>query len=140
MPGGRFSPLCRLSASNSVTLQLLVWQVGVLAGEGLNARQACPCEAEERAALYNLACCYAQLDEVESGIAVLTGLLETGFDEFDMLRSDDRLAALRHSPDFEEMLDATEEEGAVVLCGGRKRRKSIDERRPRLQTGMEPVL
>ena len=96
----------------------------------LSRRQACPSEAEERAALYNLACCYSRLDEIEAGIAVLTGLLEAGFEELDMLRSDERLTALRHSPDFEELLVGCDlkHPGAVVLYGGRKRRKSIDER------------
>lgn len=46
-----------------------------------------PSEEEEEAALYNLACCYSKLGELDSGLAVLRGLLELPcFHDFDVLR------------------------------------------------------
>lgn len=48
---------------------------------------ASPSEEEEEAALYNLACCYSKLGELDSGLAVLRGLLELPcFHDFDVLR------------------------------------------------------
>lgn len=39
---------------------------------------ACPSDAEERAALYNLACCYAQLGQREAALTCLDSVLESG--------------------------------------------------------------
>lgn len=46
-----------------------------------------PSEAEEEEALYHLACCYSKLGELDSGLAVLRGLLELPcFHNFEVLR------------------------------------------------------
>lgn len=65
---------------------------------------ACPSEKEERSALYNMACCYSQLEELESGVACIRGLLEDGFDDFATLRSDPDLQFIRSSTEFESLL------------------------------------
>lgn len=83
---------------------------------------ACPSEGEERAALYNMACCYAQLEEMDSGLSVLQGLLENGFEDYDTLRTDEDLAPLRASPDFEALVAKAEQRG-TGLFGGRKRQR-----------------
>lgn len=59
-------------------------------------------------ALFNMACCYSQLEEVDSGIACIRGLLEDGFDDFATLRSDPDLQYLRASSDFAPLLKSFE--------------------------------
>ena len=83
---------------------------------------ACPSEGEERAALYNMACCYAQLEEVDSGLSVLQGLLENGFDDYDTLRTDEDIAPLRAEADFEALLSKAEQRGKGFF-GQRKRQR-----------------
>jgi hypothetical protein len=39
---------------------------------------ACPSDAEEHAALYNMACCYAQLGQKAAALTCLESILETG--------------------------------------------------------------
>lgn len=92
---------------------------------------ACPSEGEERAALYNMACSFSRLEEADSGITVLRGLLETGFDELDTLRTDEDLAFLRQSPEFDALLDSFDAgaggpfaaAAAALFNGSRKRQK-----------------
>lgn len=54
-----------------------------------------PSEQEEETALFNLACCYSKLGELDSGLAVLRGLLE--------LPSFDNFTALWQTPDIQEI-------------------------------------
>lgn len=105
---------------------------------------ASPSEEEEEAALYNLACCYSKLGELDSGLAVLRGLLELPcFHDFDTLRwdllntvhvrchnrdsSDQMTCALcRHTPDLQELrstwgfvaLLQEFDQGAMTQVGG----------------------
>jgi hypothetical protein len=59
----------------------------VLLADSLAQACACPSEQEEEAALYNMVCCYSKLGELDSGLAVLRGLLELPcFHNFDILR------------------------------------------------------
>lgn len=39
---------------------------------------SCPSDAEENAALYNMACCYAQLGQVSAAMTCLEAVLENG--------------------------------------------------------------
>jgi hypothetical protein len=85
---------------------------------------ACPSEGEERAALYNMACCYAKLGEVDSGMAVLRGLLENGFEDLDTLRNDEDVEGLRSSPEFEQLLVEASSAQKPGLFGQKKRKGS----------------
>lgn len=40
---------------------------------------SCPSDAEEHAALYNMACCYAQLGQKAAALTCLESILETGW-------------------------------------------------------------
>ena len=83
---------------------------------------ACPSDGEEQAALYNMACCYARLKEVESGLLCLKGLLESGFVDYDTLRTDQDLEGLRASSEFEAVLGKYDTIASKLL--GRKKRKT----------------
>lgn len=56
---------------------------------------SCPSDAEEVAALYNMACAYSQLGEKAAAITCLEAVLENGFEDYATIRSDPDLAPLR---------------------------------------------
>ncbi|KAG1681383.1 hypothetical protein FOA52_007431 [Chlamydomonas sp. UWO 241] len=56
---------------------------------------SCPSDAEENAALYNMACAYAAMGRKEAAIACLEGVLDNGFSDFETLRNDPDLASVR---------------------------------------------
>eukprot|EP00803_Ostreobium_quekettii_P004328 evm.model.scf_823.4 EVM.evm.TU.scf_823.4 scf_823:18991-22323(+) len=51
-------------------------------------------------AQYNVACCYSALNQMEAGLEALESALSSGFDDFDKVRSDSNLAALRKDEGF----------------------------------------
>jgi hypothetical protein len=63
-------------------LLLLLLLTSLLAGayrmSGSPREYACPSDAEEHAALYNMACCYAQLGQQAAALTCLESILETG--------------------------------------------------------------
>ena len=59
---------------------------------------------EKQAALYNLACCYSQLDDVQTGLAALAGCFENGYTNVEQARSDPDLETLRKDPRFEGLI------------------------------------
>ena len=65
---------------------------------------SCPSDAEEAAALYNMACCYAQMGQRAAAITCLDGLLESGFTDYTTIRSDPDLAPAR-GPELEALID-----------------------------------
>jgi len=58
---------------------------------------SCPSDAEENAALYNLACCYAQLGQRTAALTCLEAVLENGFDDATTIRSDPDLQPVQGS-------------------------------------------
>ena len=54
-----------------------------------------PSKSQEDAALYNMMCCHSKLGEVDSAIICLEALLESGFENYEALRNDVDLQALR---------------------------------------------
>jgi len=56
---------------------------------------SCPSEAEENAALYNMACCYAQMSQKASCLTCLEAVLDNNFSDFKTLREDPDLAPVR---------------------------------------------
>ncbi|KAK9798892.1 hypothetical protein WJX73_002132 [Symbiochloris irregularis] len=63
-----------------------------------------PSVGEKQAALYNLACCYSQLGDVQTGLTALAGCLENGYRDVDQVRSDPDLEELRKDPRFEGLI------------------------------------
>eukprot|EP00199_Chlamydomonas_sp_CCMP681_P005391 CAMPEP_0119108550 /NCGR_PEP_ID=MMETSP1180-20130426/15055_1 /TAXON_ID=3052 ORGANISM="Chlamydomonas cf sp, Strain CCMP681" /NCGR_SAMPLE_ID=MMETSP1180 /ASSEMBLY_ACC=CAM_ASM_000741 /LENGTH=236 /DNA_ID=CAMNT_0007094175 /DNA_START=123 /DNA_END=830 /DNA_ORIENTATION=+ len=55
---------------------------------------SCPSDAEENAALYNLACVYAQLGQAPASLTCLEAVLENGFSEWQTMRTDSDLQPL----------------------------------------------
>lgn len=64
---------------------------------------SCPSDGEEQAALYNMACAYAQLRQTESALTCLEAVLETGFEDMQGLRSDPDLQPC-HGAQFESLM------------------------------------
>jgi len=64
-------------------------------------------DGEKMAALYNIACCQSQLgqpENIQNGLIALAGCLESGYDNFNQLRSDPDLENLRKDDKFEGLL------------------------------------
>jgi len=73
-----------------------------------------------------MACAYARLQEIESGLLCIKGLLESGYDEYESLRSDKDLESLRASPEFEAVLGKYDNLATRLL--GRKKRKTTEKK------------
>eukprot|EP00878_Enallax_costatus_P005241 GHUV01005508.1.p1 GENE.GHUV01005508.1~~GHUV01005508.1.p1 ORF type:complete len:286 (+),score=95.50 GHUV01005508.1:161-1018(+) len=58
---------------------------------------SCPSDAEEHAALYNMACCYAQLGQKQAALTCLESVLETGFSDISTINADPDLKPVRGS-------------------------------------------
>ncbi len=72
-------------------------------GAGTVREVSCPSDGEEQAALYNMACSYAQLGQREAALTCLEAVLEAGFTDIGALRQDPDLEGLRGRP-FDELL------------------------------------
>ncbi|KAL0436101.1 UNVERIFIED_CONTAM: protein MET1, chloroplastic [Sesamum radiatum] len=67
-------------------------------------------EANEAAvASYNVACCYAKLNQIQAGLSALEDAMEAGFEDFKRIRTDPDLANIRTSEDFEPLLKKFDE-------------------------------
>jgi len=64
-----------------------------------------PSKEEEFAAMYNIVCCYSKQGEFESAFVCLEELLESGFDNFESLKTDSDLSSLRSDRRFGPMLE-----------------------------------
>ncbi|GLC34521.1 hypothetical protein PLESTB_001252200 [Pleodorina starrii] len=64
---------------------------------------SCPSDAEEQAALYNMACAYAQLGQSSSCLTCLEAVLDSGFVDYNTMRTDPDLAPVRGAA-FDELL------------------------------------
>jgi len=56
---------------------------------------ACASEGEEQAALYNMACAYCKLNQASAALTCIEALLESGFEDFNALKTDADLAVAR---------------------------------------------
>lgn len=84
-------------------------------------------DGERSAALFNIACCHAQLGDTRAGLVALAGCLELGYDDFRQLRSDPDLAPLREDERFEGLLKRFEKPASSlagllgsIFGGGKK--------------------
>ncbi|CAD7700409.1 unnamed protein product [Ostreobium quekettii] len=78
-----------------------------LPGSGIRRFRNKPPEistGEKMAALYNIACCYSGKNDVRPGLQALAACLETGYDDFNQLRTDPDLRQIRQDPRFEPLL------------------------------------
>ncbi|KAL0459860.1 UNVERIFIED_CONTAM: protein MET1, chloroplastic [Sesamum latifolium] len=67
-------------------------------------------EANEAAvASYNVACCYAKLNQIQAGLSALEDAMEAGFEDFKRIRTDPDLANIRTSEDFDPLLKKFDE-------------------------------
>lgn len=64
-------------------------------GAGTIHEMSCPSDGEEQAALYNMACAYAQLNQSEAALTCLEAVLESGFEDIAGLRADPDLEPIR---------------------------------------------
>jgi tetratricopeptide (TPR) repeat protein len=58
---------------------------------------------------YNAACCYSGLKEEAAGLEALKEALNSGWDDYEKIRTDDKLKFLRESPKFSPLLDLYDE-------------------------------
>ena len=77
--------------------------MGAVRLSGRVKEYSCASQGEENAALYNMACCYAQLGQRDSALECLSGLLDNGYEDFEQLRQDEDLAAIRGQK-FDQLL------------------------------------
>lgn len=63
----------------------------------------CASEGEEQAALYNMACAYAALRQRDSALTCLEGAFEAGLSDYEAVRSDPDLDAVR-GPELDKLL------------------------------------
>ncbi|XP_078436548.1 protein containing PDZ domain, a K-box domain, and a TPR region [Wolffia australiana] len=72
---------------------------------------------EASVASYNVACCYAKLNQIQAGLSALEDALKSGFEDFERIRKDPDMSNLRNSPEFDTLLKRFDEsfinEGAV---------------------------
>ncbi|KAK9918691.1 hypothetical protein WJX75_006025 [Coccomyxa subellipsoidea] len=59
---------------------------------------------EKQAALYNIACCQSRLGQVEAGLMSLAGALGAGYEDYQQLREDPDLEAVRGDKRFEVLI------------------------------------
>lgn len=91
------------AAIDLFTLALELPGSGAMRLSGSVHERACASEGEERAALFNMACAYAQLREKAAALTCVEALLETGFEDHRALRTDDDLAPIA-GPELEALL------------------------------------
>jgi tetratricopeptide (TPR) repeat protein len=60
-------------------------------------------------ASYNVACCYSKLEEERAGLIALREALDSGWNDYDKIRTDEPLKFLRQSPKFQPLLDLYDE-------------------------------
>ncbi len=69
------------------------------------AERALDTDRNEPAVLYNVACVYSLMGDVNKGIDLLAEAIDQGFGYRAWLQNDNTLAALREDPRFRELLD-----------------------------------
>lgn len=80
---------------------------GELKGSGTKRwrdKPAAISDGEKIAALYNIACCQAQLGNIQNGLIALAGALEAGYTNFQQIQTDPDLNPLRADPKFEALI------------------------------------
>lgn len=68
-----------------------------------------PTPNEASVASYNVACCYAKLNQLQAGLSALEDALEAGYEDFKRIRTDPDLANLRTSNEFDTLLKRFDE-------------------------------
>lgn len=89
-------------------------QALTLPGTGIKRDKKKPNElsvGERYSALYNIACCQAQLGMLEDALDTLASCMEAGYEDYENLRQDPDLEPLRTSPEFEELIETFEPKG-----------------------------
>ena len=69
------------------------------------AERALDTDRNEPAVLYNVACVYSMLGDIDRGIELLTEAIDNGFGYLAWLKNDNSLEALREDPRFQALLD-----------------------------------
>ncbi|XP_047966549.1 protein MET1, chloroplastic [Salvia hispanica] len=64
---------------------------------------------EASVASYNVACCYAKLDQIQAGLSALKDALDAGFEDFKRIREDPDLENIRKSEEFDPLLKKYDE-------------------------------
>lgn len=54
--------------------------------------------------IYNLACCYGQLEKIDLAVNCLIKAVRAGFRDFELLKKDKDFAAIRNTPEFMDLL------------------------------------
>ncbi|GBF96643.1 hypothetical protein Rsub_09276 [Raphidocelis subcapitata] len=92
----------------------------------------CPSDAEENAALYNMACCYAQMGQADAALTCVDAVLENGFDDVKTLTTDPDLAPIR-GPQLQQLIEKYTGLQARVM--GVFKRKEVIEADPNKPSG-----
>lgn len=78
---------------------------GFMRMAGSPKEYACASEGEEQAALYNMACAYCKLNQASAALTCIEALLESGFEDFNALKTDADLAVARQQgSEFDKLI------------------------------------
>jgi len=77
---------------------------GTMRYKGTVKELSCPSDAEISAALYNIACCHAQMGAVDTALDALDDACKAGFSQFEALSQDPDLAPVRKNPRYSLLL------------------------------------
>lgn len=83
------------------------------AGPSLGYADASVSLNEQIAIHYNCACCYARLDDTQSGLVSLVRAMEAGYDDYDNIKTDADIQPLRDDARFAGILAKFEPQGVL---------------------------
>lgn len=98
---------------------------------------ACASQGEEHAALYNMACAYVAMGQNTPALTCIDGLLDSGFDDFQTLRTDPDMAALR-GPELDALVGKYDNLLAKVGLGKKDKKEEGAVDAPSLPAFLKP--
>ena len=98
---------------------------GFMRMAGSPKEYACPSEGEEQAALYNMACAYCRMNKASAALTCLEALLESGFEDYNALKTDADLAAAR-GPELDKLIGKYD--GVLAKLFGKKKNEPAAEK------------
>ncbi len=77
---------------------------GFMRMAGSPKEYACASEGEEHSALFNMACAYCKMNQASAALTCIEALLESGFEDYNALKTDADLAVARQGSEFDRLI------------------------------------